>query len=767
MNGQRILLVTLLATWASVGCAHKKPAMTQHARSVNLVLPNGGSSSHRTAQAPKILPETHFAAGRLFEAQGDFAKAISQYRKATVVQHAYFEAFERLGVLLSISGQREAAMTALTRAVELKPNDAIARNNLGFEFMLQRKLADAEAQFRGAIELKHDFARAYINLALVNGKQQRFDEALANFRIVLPDVDAFYNIGLLYRAQRQFENAAVAFRQAIAINPEFTAAHRQLEKLRPHLSSIRPSPDQVARQDTPEGLTKPFPTRSTPKDRDVKSASAKTPTQVASLPPPTTRWANAGCLNTQMRKKHGHSIDRSEAVPATDKRTHSDRADEPTLSETNETSWEEALALLDQALQTSARSSLSPASFPEKKPVAKKHSPAKGSTYKSSSTRTANPTKLSDRRQGVDIDDVLEAIEGEFRKLFDGQPDPWSAKSASRTSNRNTFDQSVMGPPAPERVTDSRWTYNRNERTNMPREPKARDKLTVTRSPWATAPRNDKLLIESRAADRRDTPFDRVFASEPYTDEFVQAVRDEVTLFPLTELVVEADQSSIDSWALLRLLEAELAVTRNEVRCLVDRRSNMNALGAVVGNSTMTSHRTGTITYPSANKSTRMLQPRARLMSSDADKPAVRRDRRHPTRFKRPVRKGLKPDAPQPNRYQRTDPHADATDASGWKQQFEDIETLVAVVMNEINCPPDWFGIQKQFAREVLEMELFQRNSSRWLDRGRRPLPQPGIDQLFGPSLIEVESSNAEPMHGINHSILRGHYGHELGPLPY
>ncbi|RME40309.1 MAG: tetratricopeptide repeat protein, partial [Planctomycetota bacterium] len=185
----------------------------------------------REMPPPKILPQTHFAAGRLFEARGQFAKAIEQYRKATLVNHDYFEAFHRLGVLLSLTGQHEEAMAALTRAVELRPDDAFAHNNLGFELMLQKRLAEAENQYRQAIVLKPDFARAYINLGIVQARQHRFDEALASFRVVLPDVDAYYNVGLMYRAQNRFAEAADAFRHVLALNPQFDAARRQLERL--------------------------------------------------------------------------------------------------------------------------------------------------------------------------------------------------------------------------------------------------------------------------------------------------------------------------------------------------------------------------------------------------------------------------------------------------------------------------------------------------------------------------------------------------------
>jgi tetratricopeptide (TPR) repeat protein len=183
------------------------------------------------APAPKILPETHFAAGRMFEEQGQFGKAIDQYRKATAVNHKYTAAYHRLGLLFSKLSHHEHAVEALKKAVDLAPNNPRLRNNLGFELMFLKRWGEAETHLRKAIEMDPGFARAHINLAMVLCKQDRFDEALARFMVVLPEPDAYYNIGLLYRGQRRYGEASAAFEHVLALNPRFSAAQKQLEEL--------------------------------------------------------------------------------------------------------------------------------------------------------------------------------------------------------------------------------------------------------------------------------------------------------------------------------------------------------------------------------------------------------------------------------------------------------------------------------------------------------------------------------------------------------
>jgi len=180
---------------------------------------------------PKILPETHFAAGLLFEQQGQFDKAITQYRKAVALNHNYVVAFHRLGLLQSATGQHPEAAQSLQKAAALRPDNAVLHNDLGFELMRAQQWDEAERELRRAVELKPDLATAHINLALVQAKSERFAESLASFQAVLPDADAYYNLGLMFRGQKRIPEAVEAFRHVLTIDPLFTAAKIQLERL--------------------------------------------------------------------------------------------------------------------------------------------------------------------------------------------------------------------------------------------------------------------------------------------------------------------------------------------------------------------------------------------------------------------------------------------------------------------------------------------------------------------------------------------------------
>ncbi|MCH7705280.1 MAG: tetratricopeptide repeat protein, partial [Planctomycetes bacterium] len=184
---------------------------------------------------PKILPKTFFAAAQLLEQQRYLEKSIVQYRRAVMSDHNYVAAYHRLGLVLSRTGRNVEAAEALARAVELMPDSAILRNNLGFVYVLQQEWVPAARELRKAVGLNPTFARAQINLGLVLGKLQRFDEAWECLATVLNESDAYYNLGLIYRAQDHYEDAANAFRSALEIDGQFIAAGTQLAQINARL----------------------------------------------------------------------------------------------------------------------------------------------------------------------------------------------------------------------------------------------------------------------------------------------------------------------------------------------------------------------------------------------------------------------------------------------------------------------------------------------------------------------------------------------------
>ncbi|MHC4698155.1 MAG: tetratricopeptide repeat protein [Planctomycetota bacterium] len=245
-NGKAATLT--LAALFTAGCAQSDYVVSRDGQKRWQQVDEATIADAPQAAAPNILPETYFAAGQLFEAQGLLGKAIMQYRRAVAVNHHHVGAFHRLGVLLGAVGRHGEAAEALQRAVELRPNDAILRNNLGYEFVLQQRWEDAQRELRKAIELQPQFARAHVNLGMVLSQLNRFDEALASFQAVLPAPDAYYNLALMLRGRQRYQDAADALEHALSMAPHFSAATIQLEQLAKHLQpKVLPEPTTDAK----------------------------------------------------------------------------------------------------------------------------------------------------------------------------------------------------------------------------------------------------------------------------------------------------------------------------------------------------------------------------------------------------------------------------------------------------------------------------------------------------------------------------------------
>ena len=233
MGRNRISLWIAAGLLLAAGCAKKSDFETSRKRLIEDQRLERSATSYTNAKMPAILPRTFYAAGRMFEAQGNLPKAIEQYRKAIAAGHGHVPSYHRLGLVYSRAGRHDESIEMFRKAVELDPGNPVLHNNLGFELMFKKDWGGAVAQFDTAIEKQPRFARAHINLGMALSKLGRFDDALDHFRRVLPEPDAQYNLGLMYRAARKYQEAAETFKCILESDPNFDAAKTQLADIAP------------------------------------------------------------------------------------------------------------------------------------------------------------------------------------------------------------------------------------------------------------------------------------------------------------------------------------------------------------------------------------------------------------------------------------------------------------------------------------------------------------------------------------------------------
>jgi tetratricopeptide (TPR) repeat protein len=123
--------------------------------------------------------------------------------------------------------------TGLLRRMQLeRPRDFWVSFDLGYRLSGQKKAQEAAQCYLVAVALRPDSAVAHNNLGGVLKDKGKLDEAIARYhRAIALDSkypDAHYNLGNALKAKGKLDQAIACYRQAIAIDPKLAPAHTNL-----------------------------------------------------------------------------------------------------------------------------------------------------------------------------------------------------------------------------------------------------------------------------------------------------------------------------------------------------------------------------------------------------------------------------------------------------------------------------------------------------------------------------------------------------------
>jgi tetratricopeptide (TPR) repeat protein len=144
-------------------------------------------------------------------------------------------------VAFSNAGKHDEAIAAFTKATEGNPTCFACYYNIGYNYAQKKDYANAETNYKKAIEQKADYADAYAGLASIYNAQRKFDEAAAasakatEFSSTLGGgntasggADALFNQGVILWNGGKVAEAKKSFESAIQANPNHAEAHYQL-----------------------------------------------------------------------------------------------------------------------------------------------------------------------------------------------------------------------------------------------------------------------------------------------------------------------------------------------------------------------------------------------------------------------------------------------------------------------------------------------------------------------------------------------------------
>lgn len=233
-------------------------------------------------QFQQAVKESQKSEPDISRAGGFISSAVAAARRATERAPHSAAAWEQLGglygqVVALAPDARGWAIAAYERAIDLEPTNPLLLVLRGQQFLADKKFEEATRDFEMALELKPDYALAYLALSSLHEGQNNLDLAISSteraVQLARNDISVAYQLARLYVNRNQGEDASRAQRILAAIisrNADHANAHftlgtlyerqgktgealREFEKVR----ELNPNNEEVRRK--LEGLIAPPP----------------------------------------------------------------------------------------------------------------------------------------------------------------------------------------------------------------------------------------------------------------------------------------------------------------------------------------------------------------------------------------------------------------------------------------------------------------------------------------------------------------------------
>jgi tetratricopeptide (TPR) repeat protein len=153
------------------------------------------------------------------------ADAIIMARFSTIFDPRSDEAYSLMGKIFTVTGDRDRAIEAYYKALEIKPDDKELYIFTGSLQATQKLHAEAEKTFERMIRQFPDEKEGYFYLGKVYTETEQFDKAIETFRKLLSkDVDSASQVhselGAVYHLQKNYQEAEKHFKEAIRFDPQ-------------------------------------------------------------------------------------------------------------------------------------------------------------------------------------------------------------------------------------------------------------------------------------------------------------------------------------------------------------------------------------------------------------------------------------------------------------------------------------------------------------------------------------------------------------------
>jgi len=139
------------------------------------------------------------------------------------------ESFSWLGILRDESGQWAAGEPSHRKAIELAPAQDYLHNNLGYNLLMQKKGAEAAAEFREALRLNPASQLARNNLGMALASQEANAQAIANWQSAADAATAHNNMAAVLIEKGNYPEARKELQLALGYNRSYPAALKNMD----------------------------------------------------------------------------------------------------------------------------------------------------------------------------------------------------------------------------------------------------------------------------------------------------------------------------------------------------------------------------------------------------------------------------------------------------------------------------------------------------------------------------------------------------------
>lgn len=166
--------------------------------------------------------------------KGTFAKARADFARAVELSPNSAFAREQLGIQMLLERDYNLALDMLNSALELDPTSASIHTEIGWIYYFQRDYPNALSHYRQALELEPEFVLAQFNIGLVHLVREDYELALADFQKALSISEGLHwksAVGMAYARMGKIP-------EAMAILDEIKVLYDQGHNVATQIASI-------------------------------------------------------------------------------------------------------------------------------------------------------------------------------------------------------------------------------------------------------------------------------------------------------------------------------------------------------------------------------------------------------------------------------------------------------------------------------------------------------------------------------------------------